>query len=171
MPEQMPHATPQLLQFDPGLGIWTLVAFVLLLLLLKRFAWKPIIAAIDERDRKLKESLLQAERLNEDTRQQAERQAVLMAQAHEKAGIILTEAHADAEALKEHMLEAAEREKKRMLQHATQEIEMVSARVQNELRTFTASLAVTTAEKILVDQIDKKKAETLADRMVQEFRP
>lgn len=162
---------PQLLQFDPGLGIWTLVAFVLLLVLLKRFAWKPILSAVDERDRKIKDALATAERLNEDARLQGERQAALMAQAHEKAAVIVSAAHADAEALRERLLEATEAEKKRLLRNAAQEIEQASNKAQAEIRKFSAELALTTAEKILRDQMDKPRAEALANRMVQEFNP
>jgi len=165
------HPAPKLLQFDPGIGLWTLLCFVLLLALLKRFAWKPILDSIDARDKKLQQALDHADQLSEEARLQTERQAALLAQAHNQAAVILSEAHDQAKALKENILVSAAEEKQRLLRSAGEDIARQAAQIQNELRLFSAQLAVNTAEKILIDQLDKTKAEALADRMVQDFKP
>ena len=170
-PEAAAHATPKLLQFDPGIGIWTLVAFVLLLVLLKKFAWKPILDAVDERDRKIKESLTAADRLSEESRRQSEEQKKILGESHEQAAKIIGEARKSAEVIKDQLLETAQKEKARILQNATEEISNLTAQSKSELKAYSAELAVLTAEKILQDQLDHDKAKKLADRIVKEFNP
>ena len=55
--------------FDPGLIIWTTIIFTLLLIILKKFAWKPILKAVDERNNSIKESLLAAEKARDEMSQ------------------------------------------------------------------------------------------------------
>ena len=161
---------PQLLQFDPGIGLWTLLCFVLLLILLKRFAWKPLLTAVDERESRLRQSLEDAQKLNEETKLQGERQAALLAQAHAQAAVVLADAHDQAIALKEQLMLAAAQEKQRLLDNASAEIARQSEAAKEELKAFSARLALDTAEKILLDQLDKPKAEAMTDRLIKELR-
>ncbi|HSQ42225.1 MAG TPA: F0F1 ATP synthase subunit B [Fibrobacteraceae bacterium] len=170
-PDAAPHEQPALLQFDPGIGIWTLIAFVLLLVLLKRFAWKPMLNAIDERDRKMKESLSAADRIGEESRQRSEEQKKILAESHEQAAKIVGEARLSAESLKDQILDSAQQEKARMMRNASEEISSLTVQAKSELRAYSAELAVKAAEKILQDQLDQDKAKKLADKMVQEFNP
>ncbi|MDP1994372.1 MAG: hypothetical protein Q8K40_03905, partial [Ignavibacteria bacterium] len=61
-----------LLSVNPGLAFWTVLTFLILLFILKKFAWKPILAALDEREQKIKDSLLMAEKANEEAKQMIE---------------------------------------------------------------------------------------------------
>lgn len=159
-----------LLQFDPGIGIWTLMSFVILLILLKKFAWKPIVDSIDERERKMQESLDQVEKINQDSKQIAEKQKEILAESHEAAGKILSEARLNAQAIRDQIVESAKEEKAQLLAHAQDEINHMTAKAISELRTFSAELAVNTAERILVDQLDHDKAKKLADKYVGDFK-
>ena len=165
------HDKPALLQFDPGIGIWTLVAFVILLVLLKRFAWKPILDSVVERDRKIKESLSAAERMQEESRKQSDDQKKILAESHEQAAKIVAEARKSAESVKDQVLELAQAEKDKILAAAHEEISNLTVQAKGELRKFSAELAVSAAQKILEDQLDHDKARKLADRMVKEFTP
>jgi F-type H+-transporting ATPase subunit b len=170
-PEAAVHEKPKLLQFDPGIGIWTLVAFVLLLALLKKFAWKPILTSIDERDQKIKDSLAQATKLSQDSQKQSEEQSKILGESQKQAALIVAEARKNAEQLKDQILESAQNEKAKIIQNATEEISSFTAQAKQEIRMYSAELAVKTAEKILVDQLDHDKATRLADKMVKELHP
>lgn len=165
------HEKPDLLRFDPGIGLWTLVAFALLLLLLKRFAWKPILASIDERDQKIKDALDRAASIQHESEQQIAEQRKVLAQAQEQASILMADARKNAEAIREQLVEQAQSEKSKIIRSATDEIESMKIQIKTELREFSAELAVGTAEKILKDQLDQPKAKNLASRMVKEFQP
>jgi F-type H+-transporting ATPase subunit b len=162
---------PALLQFDPGIGIWTLVAFVLLMILLRRFAWKPILQSIDERDEKIKHALSRAEQIQHESEKNVEEQKKVLATAQEHAAKILSDSRRNAEVIKDQLIEAAHKEKTKIIRSATDEIEALRIQIKTELREFSADLAVNTAEKILMDQLDKDKAKNLASRMVKEFQP
>jgi len=171
VPNPASHETPPaLLQFDPGIGIWTLVAFVLLLLLLKQFAWKPILDAVDERDRKIKDSLSAADRLSEDFQKQSEEQKRILAASHEQAAKIVGEARKSAEQLKDQIVESAEHEKTRILRTATDEINSLTLQAKGEIKDFSADLAIKMAEKIIHDQLDPVKAKKLTDTMIKDFK-
>jgi F-type H+-transporting ATPase subunit b len=171
LPETAAHAKPKLLQFDPGIGIWTLIAFVLLLVLLKKFAWKPILASIDERDKKIKESLNAANQLSQDSKKQSEEQSRILGESQKQAALLLGEARKSAEVLKDQILESAQKEKDKMLQTAHDDISSLTAQAKTEIRIYSAELAIKTAEKILVDQLDHDRAKKLSEKLVQEFRP
>ena len=55
-----------MISFDPGLIIWTTIIFTLLLIVLKKFAWKPILTAVDERNKSIEEALNSAEKAKEE---------------------------------------------------------------------------------------------------------
>lgn len=168
---EVAHEKPSLLQFDPGIGIWTLLAFVLLLFLLKRFAWKPILDSVDERDRKIKDALAAAERVKHESESHVEEQRKILAEAQQHAAKVMSDAQRNAEAIKEQLLNGAHAEKAKIISSASDEIESMKHQIKSELREFSANLAVGTAEKILKDQLDQPKAKALASRMVKEFEP
>lgn len=165
------HEKPSLLQFDPGIGLWTLMAFVLLMILLKRFAWKPILDSVDERDKKIKDALAAAERVKHDSEKNFEEQRKILGEAQEHAAKVMSDARKNAEVIREQLLESANVEKAKILGSATEEIESMKLQIKTELREFSANLAVGAAEKILKDQLDKDKAKLVASRMVKEFEP
>lgn len=170
LPEAV-HEKPDLLRFDPGIGLWTLVAFALLLVLLKRFAWKPILASIDERDKKIKDALERAATIQQESEQQMAEQRKVLVQAQEQASRILGDARKNADAIRDQLVEQAQNEKSKIIRSATDEIESMKHQIKTELREFSAELAVNAAEKILKDQLDQPKARILASRMVKEFQP
>ena len=55
-----------MIEFDPGLIIWTTIIFILLLLVLKKFAWKPILDAVDERNKSIEEALKAADKAKKE---------------------------------------------------------------------------------------------------------
>lgn len=168
---QVAHEKPALLQFDPGIGIWTLVAFLSLLVLLKRFAWKPILASIDARDQKIQDALQRAERIQSESEDHRAQQLRILQDAQEQAAKIIGDSRRNAETIRERLLETAHSEKSKIVRSATDEIESIKLEIKSELRQFSAELAVNTAEKILHDQLDRAKAKQVASRMVQDFQP
>ena len=87
---------PPLLRFDPGVGVWTIVTFVLLLILLKKFAWKPILDSLDARDKAIQGSLDQAARIQAENARLAEEQKRILAEAKAQAGEIVQTARESA---------------------------------------------------------------------------
>ena len=77
--------------------IWTVVTFIVLLLILKKVAWKPILAALDKRENDIKESLEQAEKAKEEAKQILEENQANLAKAEEESKKIIEQSRAYAE--------------------------------------------------------------------------
>ncbi len=162
------NALPPFLQFDPGVGIWTIITFVLLLVVLKKMAWKPILASLDEREKTIKQSLDQAQRLQgENARLAEEQKRILEAARAEAAGIVQNSREA-AEVLRRQLEQAAQAEKARILASAQQEIETQKRQALAELRKTAADLSISVAEKLIRQNLDDSKNRALVDSLIAE---
>ncbi|MBI3396448.1 MAG: ATP F0F1 synthase subunit B, partial [Spirochaetia bacterium] len=102
--------TIALLDVNPGLVIWTTVTFTIVLLVLKRYAWKPITSALDARAEKIHADIERAETLKNEAEKKLEEHTSKVNALREESKQILAEARTDAERLKQEILESARRE-------------------------------------------------------------
>ncbi len=160
-----------LLRFDPGVGVWALVVFILLMLLLRKFAWNPIIDALDAREKTVRESLEQASRIQSESARLAEEQARILAESRAQAASVLQTARESGEALKKKVEETAHQEKQRILEAARREIEAEKTAAVAELRKVTAELSVSIAEKLIRTNLDEAKTRKLVDELINEVSP
>ena len=160
-----------LLRFDPGVGIWALIVFVILLLILKKFAWAPILEALDAREKTVQDSLDQAARIQAESAKLAQEQARLLAESRAQANQILQNAREAGEALKKSLETAAQEEKQRILASATTEIEAQKRAAVSELRKTTAELSIGIAGKLIRQNLDDAKNRALVDQLIQEVSP
>ena len=158
-----------LLSANVGLAVWLFVAFTILLILLGKFAWGPITAALAEREGTIEESMTRAERaLAEAKRLQADNEAARR-DAERQAQQILREAKEQAEAQRAADIEKTKAEIARMQEAAQSEIERQKQQALAELRSEVASLAVGAAEKILRETIDADKQRGLVDQFIADL--
>jgi F-type H+-transporting ATPase subunit b len=160
-----------LLRFDPGVGIWALVVFALLLLILKKYAWTPILDALDAREKTVRDSLEQASRIQSENVRLAEEQGKILAEARAQAGQVLQNAREAGESLRKSLEQAAQDEKRRILDSATQEIEAQKRAAMAELRKTTAELSVGIAEKLIRQNLDDARNRALVEQLVKEVSP
>ena len=155
--------TPSLLKVSPGLAIWTVVSFSLVLFIIYRFAWPIIIGALDERETTLAGSLAQAEKALAEAKQiQADNQTARR-EAEAQAQQIMREAREAAEALRNEEVDKT-REKIQQLQaQAEAEIEQMRENALGSLRAEVADLAISAAEKILSDNLDAPRQRKIVD--------
>jgi F-type H+-transporting ATPase subunit b len=137
-----------------GLIFWTTITFVLLVFLLRRVAWKPLLGAIEERERSVREALEQSKREREEA-------AALLAQHHEllrEARRERAEAAAagqkDAERLKAEIPEEAKRQRESIVKQTTSQVEATLRQARGELREVAADLAIRAASKLLARNLD-----------------
>lgn len=148
-PEGMSLVTPQW-----GLIIWTTVTFVLLALLLSRVAWKPLLGAIEERERTIEESLDQARRDREEAASLLEEQRKLIASGHRERAEALERAQKEAERLKSEILDEARVQKDHILEQTREQVDASVAQARNDLRALAVDLAVQAAGKLLDRNVD-----------------
>jgi F-type H+-transporting ATPase subunit b len=159
---------PPFLRFDPGVWIWTMLVFVALLIILRKMAWKPILSSLDEREKTIRESLDQANRIQVESKRITEEQNRILAQARTEANSMMQSSKQAADDLRRKLEQAAQEEKARIIASANQEIEASKRAALSELRKTTADLSIRIAEKLIQTNLDDSKQRTLVDQLINE---
>ena len=158
----------QLMTPNPGVMIWVWVVFVVLLVLLHKFAWKPILASVAERERKLKLSLEKADEAAAKTAQVEVEQQRILAEARAEAGKILSEQRDFAAKFRSQSETEAKASAEKIVAQALVEIEAAKTQARNDLRKDAADLSVGVAERILRHKLQDAEAKDFAERMLDE---
>lgn len=139
----------------PGIGLtfWMVLVFGMLLFLLKKFAWKPILSALSERENSIEEALKSAEHAKEQMEKLQSDNEALYKKAREERDLILKEAREMKDNIIGEAKKSAEEEGKRMIQKATEEINKQKGAAIAELKGQVASLSVSIAEKLINNQL------------------
>ncbi len=142
------------------------LAFFAVVLLVMKYGWPHIIAAIEERQQKIAEGLNQAEKARRELADADARVADEIRKARAEATAIIDRAHAQATQIVEKAREDAVVEATRQKAIAAADIEAQAHRAREELRGKVASLAVAGAERILRREIDAQAQKSLIDQLV-----
>jgi len=157
------------LDVNPGLIIWTTVTFIILLYLLKKFAWKPILNSLNERETFIKDSLEKAENAQQEAEELLKQNQENLAKAEEEAQKVINQGREYAETLKSQILEESKKEAKKMIEDASAEIEQKNKEAFNNLKSEIADIAVNSAEKILRENLDAEKQKKLVEKYIQDI--
>ena len=158
-----------LLDVNPGLMIWTVVTFILLLLILKKVAWKPILSALDKRENDIKEALVQAEKAKEEAKKILEENQANLAKAEEESKKIIEQSRAYAESLKEQLVSESKTQAKKIVEDASSEIQRRKDAAFKELKDQIAEISVKAAEKIIRESLDAQKGKQVVDKYLNEI--
>jgi F-type H+-transporting ATPase subunit b len=145
-----------------------MIVFVALLLILRKMAWKPIIASIEEREKTIKDSLEQAARIQSESKRITEEQNKILAQARAEAQALMQSSKQAAEELRRKLEQTAQDEKSRIIASAAQEIDASKRAAISELRKTTAELSIKVAEKLIQANLDDAKQKQLVDQLINE---
>ena len=157
--------------FSFGLFIWQVVIFVGLIFLLKKFAWKPILDAVNEREQGIKNALESAENArNEMQNLQADNQRILQEARAERDAMLK-----DAREMKEKMVADAKSEAQeqgqKMIEQAKAAIESEKNAAMADLKAQVATLSLSIAEKVLKDELSNKESQTkLVEKMLGDVK-
>jgi F-type H+-transporting ATPase subunit b len=138
----------------PGLMVWTLIAFALTFLFLKRVAFGRIQELIDQRRERIRESIAEADRAREGARRLLEEHRQLIGQARSQAEQILADARRVAEAQGERMRDEVEEDRERRLQETRRQIEAEAQRALQQIRAEVAELTLIATEKVTAGALD-----------------
>lgn len=156
----------QLVQPDPGLFIWTITTFLVLLALLRRFAWKPLLNALTERQERIRTSLEEARRAQGEMERLRAESAEIIRQAHVEAGTIVSSIRADAERVREETKHKARAEAAAIVAAAERQIAAEALRARHELRREAVDLSVAIASKLLRRHVSAEDNRVLIDEMI-----
>lgn len=158
-----------LLDVNPGLIIWVTFTFIILLFILKKVAWGPILNSLNERENFIKDSLDKAEQAKVEAEKLLEENKANLAKAEEEAQKVIQQGREYAENLKAQMLEESNSEAKKMIADAVSEIERKNNEAFNNLKNQVADIAVNAAEKIIRTSLDKEKQAKLVDEYLKDL--
>ena len=158
-----------MLQVNPGLVLWTIISFVILVAVLAKYAWKPIIAALSEREDKIRSALEQADRARSEAAELMKKNEADMARADQEHQNMLRESRELAEKMKEEIVSKARQQAQQELQRATEEIQRNVESARQQLRSEVAGLAIKAAEKILDESLDAQKQAKMVNAFLDQI--
>jgi len=159
-----------LLDIDPGLIIWTIITFVILLVLLRRVAWKPILAMIDERERTIQESLERADEAREEAEETLEQYRKQLAEARAEARDIINESKESGEKIKQDIIAEAENQKRKMIEDARNQIEAEREKAVREIQDSVADVAMAAASRILQKELSEEAHSRIIQDSLEQFK-
>lgn len=146
--------SPNLLSPAGGLMFWTLLVFLVLMFVLSRFAFKPLLAAVQAREESLQRALDQARKDREEAAKILEEHQRQLDAARGEAQRFIAEGRATAEKMKAEMLEATRRQQQELMERAKRDIEAEKTRAIAELRREAVDLAIAGASKVIEKDLD-----------------
>ncbi len=157
-----------MISFDPGLIIWTTIIFTLLLIVLKKFAWKPILNAVDERNTSIEEALKAADKAKEEMATlNADNERILI-EAKKERDALLKEAREIREGVIAEAKKNATIEADKIIMSAKTQIQNDKMKALVELKNQVAGLSIEMTEKILKRELsDKNKQKELIEEALK----
>jgi F-type H+-transporting ATPase subunit b len=144
---------------DFGLIFWQTLIFLVVLFILAKFAWKPMLNALNERENTIEEALLSAERAKNEMAQLKADNEKLLAEARRERDIILKEAAAAATKLREEARDLASQDSARIVADAKASIETQKKAALADIKQQVAEISLQIAEKILREKLSDDKAQ------------
>ena len=158
-----------LVQPDPGLFIWTILTFLVLLYLLKKFAWRPLLAALENRQEVIRKSLedadqtkLELERVSQESRQ-------IISQARVEAQSIVSRSRSEAEKLRAEVKQKARAEADSILREAERQIQLETSKALSKIRHDVVDLSLLVASKLIKKHLSKKDNESLIEDSLKQI--
>ena len=158
-------------QFEFGLFFWQVLIFVGLIFLLKKFAWKPILDAVNDREQGIKDALLSAENARKEMENlQADNQRILN-EARAERDAMLKEAREMKEKMITDSKNEAQAQGQKMIEQAKAAIESEKNAAMAELKSQVSSLSLSIAEKLLKEELSNKESQTkLVEKMLGDVK-
>ena len=158
-----------LVQVDPGLFIWTILTFLILVSLLTKFAWRPLLQALDRRQNLIKDSLDKADQARTELERINGEAAKILESARVEADAIVSKGRLAGERLREELKEYAREESATLVQNAERQIEFETAIALQQIRQETVDLSLLIASKVIGRNLSKDDNERLIEDALQQI--
>jgi len=152
-----------LVQPDPGLYIWTILTFLILVGLLAKFAWRPLLEALESRQLSIRQALDDGRKAKQELEQLHVESAKLLAQARAEAAEIVSRSRSDADRFREEMKDKTRAEAAALMRNAERQIELETTRAIQQIRQETIDISIGIASKILQRNVSKEDNERLIE--------
>lgn len=158
-----------LLSPNPGTLFWTAVTFTALLLLMRVVAWRPLLGAIEARERSIEGNIREAEERNAEAAKLLDEHKSLVSRVHRERAELIDKGQQEAERLKAEILEEARRQKEQILQQTQEQVDSGLRQARTELRSEAVALAISAAERLLQRNVDDATQRKLVEDHLAEL--
>jgi len=160
-----------LVQPDPGLYIWTIIVFLVLLFLLMKFAWKPLLAMLEKREDNIKQSLADAEKARDELVNVKEDTEKLLNEARTESQAIVAAGKKNAERMQEEIVDKAQSKSDALLADAKKQIQLEKDRAITDVRAEVVNLSMQVAEKLIKKNLSKEDNLKLINDSLSSINP
>lgn len=150
-----------LLRPDPGLFVWTIITFLILLMVLAKFGWGPLLKALESRQQSIRQALDDAQRATQELERLEQESVQITRKARAEAEAIIAATRTDAERLREEIRQKARAEADGIVRNAERQIQLETARALQQIRGEAVDLSLQIASKILQRNLSKEDNERL----------
>ena len=150
-----------LVQVDPGLFIWTILTFLVLLGLLAKFAWGPLLKALEERQETIRKSLDDADQATQDLKRLHQESAQIIAAARADAQSIVAKSRVAADTVREDLKQKAKEEADALVRGAQRQIQLETARAVQQIRHEVVDLSLAVASKLIKKNLTQEDSDAL----------
>ena len=157
-----------LVQPDPGLFIWTIVTFLVLLTLLAKFAWTPLLEALETRQNAIRKSLDDAQQAKVELERLNVESGHIIQRARVDADAIISQSRVDGDRLREEIRAKARTEADHIVKNAERQMQLETSRALEQIRREAVDLSVMIASKIIQRNLSKEDNERLIDEALKQ---
>ena len=150
-----------LVQLDPGLYVWTIITFLLLFFLLAKFAWKPLLKALSEREEKIRSSLEKADEAQQKLERLSAEGEEIIGKARSEAQSIVSDGKKASEKVRGEIETKAKEKANTIVAQAEKQISAEKEQALSDIRGEVAALSIQIAEKLIRKNLSKKDNMTL----------
>ena len=155
---------------DPGLFIWTVITFLIVLVILRWKAWGPLMEALDAREKQIEESLSKAEKVTADAEQQAAKNEKVLNAARKEAQDIISRSREAGDKLKYKLEEDGKEQYGSMLEKAKKQIDAEKQKALSEIKTAVVDIALKASERVIKRNLNNEDNKKLVEQTVDEFK-
>ncbi len=158
-----------MLNIEPGLLIWTIITFILLLFVLRKVAWNPLLSALEQRESSIRESLEESQRARQEAQALLEENQRQLAEANRESARIIEQGREEAERVKASITDQARQEGQRMVEDARRQIAQEQQAAVLSLKGTTADLVFQATERLLGTAVTNEDNRRLVTDFLDRF--
>jgi F-type H+-transporting ATPase subunit b len=158
-----------LLQFEPGLMIWTVITFLATLLVLRKIAWGPLLKALDDREKRIDDALTKAEKARKEAEDAIAQARQDSAAALRKSEEMVKQAKVDAAQLRQKMIDEAKAESQKVVQDGLERLAGEQRAAMQQMRRETADLAIQAAAKLVRSSLSEQQQREIVDGFLRDL--
>ena len=152
-----------------GTILWTLITFVVLAFLLRKFAWGPLLATLEEREKTIRESLEQAQKARAEAEESSRRHQETLAQARREVAALIEQGKRESEVVRAEILSQARKEAQDLVEQGKKQVQYEQKKAMEDLRRQVADLAIQAAERLISRSLDDGTQRELVDGYVRDL--